>query len=387
MIDDTRAGEARLTEIRDMRRDGAEPSRRGLMGAGAGLLAGASVQLLAGEAVAAATTTTLDQLQRAERDPNHRILLRGGMVLSLDPGVGDFETGDVLIGGKKVLAVGRNLNATASVVDAGGMIVMPGFVDTHHHQYETILRGILADGVLGALNDGKKTYQGVIQGIFTPVYQPEDAYISELVASLNQLNAGVTTTVDTSQVSHTPAHSDACIAGLKESGRRAVYTYSPGLGPSSQYPKDLLRLQAQYFSSADQLLTLELNAAPNADNWALARQAGVPIICHIVGDRSGNFEAMGKAGLMGSDNEYIHCTQLSETHWKMIADTGGKVSIAPAIEMQMRHGMPPFQTALDHGVQLSLSADVECNMSADMFTIMRSAFTLQRVLVNERSLA
>src|SRR5438105_3875334 len=313
MIDDTRAGEARLTEIREMRRDGARPSRRGLMGAGAGLLAGASVQLRAGQAVAAVTTATLDQLKRAEPDPNHRIRLKGGIVLSLGPGVGDFETGDVLIGGKKILAGGRNINATTSVVDASGMIVMPGFVDTHHHQYETILRGILADGVLGSVNDGKKTYQGVIQGIFTPVYQPEDAYISELVASLNQLNAGVTTTVDTSQVSHTPAHSDACIAGLKESGRRAVYTYSPGLGPGSQYPKDLLRLQSQYFSSADQLLTLELNAAPNADNWALARQAGVPIICHIVGDRSGNFEAIGKAGLMGPDNEYIHCTQLDET--------------------------------------------------------------------------
>ena len=82
-------------------------------------------------------------------------------------------------------------------------------------------------------------------------------------------------------------------------------------------------------------LPKELNAAPNADNWALARQAGVPIICHIVGDRSGNFEAMGKAALMGPDNEYIHCMQLNETHWKMIADTGGRVSIAPAIEMQM----------------------------------------------------
>jgi hypothetical protein len=54
------------------------------------------------------------------------------------------------------------------VVDASGMIVMPGFVDTHHHQYETIPRGIFADGVLGSANDGKKTYQGVIQGIFTP---------------------------------------------------------------------------------------------------------------------------------------------------------------------------------------------------------------------------
>ena len=91
---------------------------------------------------------------------------------------------------------------------------------------------------------------------------------------------------------HTPAHSDACIAGLKESGRRAVYTYSPGLGPGSQYPRDLLRLQAQYFSSADQLLTLELNAAPNADNWALARQAGVPIICHIGRSRFDKFSVL-----------------------------------------------------------------------------------------------
>ena len=49
--------------------------------------------------------------------------------------------------------------------------------------------------------------------------------------------------------------------------------------------------------------------------------------------------------------------------------------------------MPPFQTALDHGIQPSLSVDVECNMTADMFSIMRSTFTLQRALVNERSLA
>src|SRR6516225_11122797 len=48
---------------------------------------------------------------------------------------------------------------------------------------------------------------------------------------------------------------------------------------------------------------------------------------------------------------------------------------------------PPLQTALDHGIQPSLSVDVECNMTADMFSIMRAAFTLQRALANERSLA
>jgi 5-methylthioadenosine/S-adenosylhomocysteine deaminase len=325
---------------------------------------------------------TLDRLQKARR-----ILLKGGIVMSLDPAVGDFAKADVLIEGKKIVAIAPDLSAAAAgavMVDATDRIVMPGFVDTHHHQYETVLRSLLADGNLGAFNDAPKNYMSVIQGILTPAYKPEDAYISELVASLSQLNAGVTTTIDLSQVSHTPAHSDACIQGLRESGRRAVYSYSAGI-EGTAFPQDITRIKTQFFSSSDQLLTLALNTGTNADHWKLARSVDVPITSHIVGDRFGSLEEMGKKGLMGPDNEYVHCTQLSETVWKMIQDTGGKVSIAPAIEMQMRHGMPPFQKALDHGIRPSLSVDVECNMSADMFSIMRSAFTLQRALVNERA--
>jgi 5-methylthioadenosine/S-adenosylhomocysteine deaminase len=154
----------------------------------------------------------------------------------------------------------------------------------------------------------------------------------------------------------------------------------------SQYPQDIVRLRKQYFSSDDQLLTLALGNATNADHWKLARSVGAPIVSHIV-DMS-TLEPMAKAGLMGADNEYIHCTRSgNETLWKTIADTGGKVSIAPAIEMQMRHGMPPIQTALDHGIRPSLSVDVECNMTADMFSIMRTAYTLQRALINQRALA
>jgi 5-methylthioadenosine/S-adenosylhomocysteine deaminase len=352
------------------------PSRRSFLRAGAGA---ASAGFAARPAAAQAP---LDRLQKARR-----ILLKGGIVLSLDPNVGDFETADVLIEGQKIAAIAPHVPASSAVVvDATGMIVMPGFVDTHHHQYETLMRSILADGNLGVYDDAPKNYGSVIQGILTPAYLPDDAYISELVASLSQLNAGVTTTVDLSQVSHTPAHSDACIAGLKESGRRAVYSYSTGR-MGTQFPQDIVRIQTQHFSSSDQLVTLALNTGTNADHWKLARSLGVPITSHIVGDRSGAFERLGTTGLMGPDNEYVHCTQLNANVWKMIRDTGGKVSIAPAIEMQMRHGMPPFQTALDHGIRPSLSVDVECNMTADMFSIMRAAFTLQRALVNERAVA
>jgi cytosine/adenosine deaminase-related metal-dependent hydrolase len=313
---------------------------------------------------------------------NNRILLKGGTVLTLDRTIGDFEAADVLIEGSKIAAVGRNLKAEAQTIDASNMIVMPGFVDTHHHQYETILRSILPDGLL----QGPKSYTSDIQGIYTPVYRPEDARISELVASLSQINAGVTTGVDTSQVSHTPEHTDACIAGLREAGRRTLFAYSNGVGPGARYPQDIRRLRMQYFSSGDQLLTLAMGGGLDPNTWALAREVGAPIVNHVVGNTAG-LEAMGKAGLMKADNEYIHCTQLSKTAWKMIADSGGHVSIATAIEMQMRHGMPPIQEALDHGITPSLSVDVETNMAADMFTVMRSTFTLQRALLNERVIA
>jgi len=363
-------------------------SRRDLLRTSAGFTAAAAIGNAQPNATSAAT---LDRLVRSQADPNRRILLQGGVVLSLDPKVGDFEKADVLIEGKKIAAVGPNLSASlgagarsALVVNATDRIVMPGFVDTHHHQYETLLRSILADGLLGIGGNQaeSKTYVSVIQGIFTPAYLPEDAYISELVASLNQISAGVTTTVDTSQVSLTPSHTDACIAGLKESGRRALFAYSAGVGPASQFPQDLTRLRQQYFSSSDQLLTLALNAAVNADQWRLARSVGAPIVGHFF-----NADLQAVRNVLGPDVEYIHCTQLSEATWKLLADSGARVSIAPAIEMQMRHGMPPFQAALDHGIRPSLSVDVECNMTADMFSIMRAAFTLQRALVNQRALA
>ena len=67
-------------------------------------------------------------------------------------------------------------------------------------------------------------------------------------------------------------------------------------------------------------------------------------------------------------------------------DTGGWLSLAIPIEMAMRHGMPPLQLALDHGIRPSLSSDVETTMAADAFSQMRAAFTLQRAELNERAI-
>jgi len=368
-----------------------ENSRRGFLKGSIGLVAGAAAAQLVPSQVAAqqrfSDAALPDRLTKASAS-GRPILLKDGIILSMDRQVGDFEKGDVLIQGKKIASVGPNVEApkSAVVVNAAGMILMPGLIDSHHHQYETVLRSILADGVIlvGGLHGPKNNYNSVIQSIFTPVYTPEDAYTAELLASLSQINDGVTTTVDTSQVQLTPEHTDACIAGLKKSGRRAVFAYrAEGEDAETRFPVELTRLRKQHFSSDEQLLTLG-SWGRSQDMWRFARSLNVPIITHVVGTTMGNLDSFAQAGLMGPDCEYIHCTRLTEAMWKKIADTGGKVSIAAAIEMQMQHGYPPLQQALDHGIRPSLSVDVECNMTADLFTVMRTAFTMQRALANER---
>ncbi|CAG0980718.1 MAG: amidohydrolase family protein [Rhizobiaceae bacterium] len=325
-----------------------------------------------------------------------RVLIRGGHVLSMDPAVGDFEKADVLVNGRLIEAVGPNLDASgAEIIEAAGLVVMPGFIDTHHHQFETALRSFLADGIL--VNDGVPAnainyYEYILQK-FSMVYRPEDVYINELFGSLAQLDAGVTTVMDVSQIHHSPEHSDAVVQALKDAGRRSVFGYFEGWGDKAKYPDDARRLKSTHFSSDDQLLTMVMGGEiyiPGYENsWKIGRELAIPVALHVVGTfgMRPTFDQLAEAGMFGPDNIFIHMTGMSDMAWKKAADAGSHVSLAVPIEMQMRHGMPPIQKALDLGMQPSLSSDVECTMTADPFTQMRSAMTLQRAFVNERALA
>jgi cytosine/adenosine deaminase-related metal-dependent hydrolase len=204
--------------------------------------------------------------------------------------------------------------------------------------------------------------------------RPDDVRIGDLVTALGAINAGVTTVLDWSHIGNTPAHTDAAIEGLRASGIRAVYAYGGGVGGSSnQYPQDIHRLRKQHFPSNDQLLTLALAAGMDAREWAVARQAGAPISVHAGGSLAGLEKALGP------DVTYIHCNTFTDAAWKLVADSGGHVSISCPIEMKMGHGIPPVQQALDHGLRPSLSVDVETEMPGDLFTQMRAVFTLQRM--------
>jgi len=354
-------------------------SRREFLTTGAGLAAfGAVAPSLMSKAHAQGTDPDLARLQS-----QRRILLKGGVVLTLDRQVGDFAQADVLIEDGKIREVRPNIAVSddaAAVVDATNRIVIPGFIDSHHHFYQGILRNILANGLLNP------DYNRDISNALTAPYNAADVYAGTLVSALGMIDMGTTAAVDTSQVNHTPEHSDAGIRALQESGLRVVYAYSRGAGDRAQYPQDIIRLRQTYFSSDDQLLTLALGTSLDRRLFQIAREIGVRIVSHGVADRTeATLKELAAAGLLMPGDEYIHCTHLSSDAWKLIKDTGGNVSLAVPIEMAMGHGMPPIQEAIDHGVPPSLSSDVDVTMAQDPFTVMRAAFTLQRLLLLQRA--
>ena len=146
-----------------------------------------------------------------------KTLLKGGTVLTMDKSIGNFMQADVLIDGTKIAAVGPNLEASgeangAEVIDASNMIVMPGFIDTHRHLWEGILRNIGTDIPL----EGDVSYLAFVLNKLAPAYRPQDVYVGNKVSTLGLIDAGITTILDWSHIQANPEYTDAAIQALQE---------------------------------------------------------------------------------------------------------------------------------------------------------------------------
>jgi 5-methylthioadenosine/S-adenosylhomocysteine deaminase len=354
----------------------AETSRRKFLKTGAGLVAGASAfPWLAGDAAAAnQDDSTLDFFKRSEKDPKRRFLLTGGTIISMDPQVGNFAKGDVLIEGKKIVAVGPNLKATGQRIDATDMILIPGFADPHRHAWEGQLRGLNPNAVTLA-DYNAYTHQG-----FGPFYRPHDMYVGNLATALGCIDAGITCIIDNSHNSRTSEHSDAAIQALFDSGIRAVHASgAPQFGDwDGQWPQDLVRIQQKYFKSDDQLVTLRMFSAVNADNWKFAKQLNLWVTTE--GGGGALLPTVAALGLLDNRHAFNHMGGTPDLNWQLIRDAGASVNVCPRSDPQyaLSEGIPALQAALDHGMRPGLSVDNETSYSTDMFMEMRVAFFFQR---------
>ncbi len=327
----------------------------------------------------------------------NRILIKNAIVLSQDDAIGELPRADILVEDDKIAQVAPDIAADgAKVIDAEGDIVIPGFVDTHRHTWETSIRTSAPDYTLGA-------YFGSILDKFAPNYRAEDVHAANLWGSLECINAGITTLVDWSHIMNTADHADAAVDGLEESGIRSVFAFGfPNtsiqawwFGPD--YAGSVERINGDEARRirkrlADDRGRITMALATRGTNfckpdvvqyeWGLAKELGINITVHVAMDRFG-YTKMQLRGLRDLDllypnTTYIHSSHLLEDEWQLVADSGGNVSLAPQIEMQMGHGWAPAATAAKMGIPIGLSSDVATTASSDQFTQMHAVFASER---------
>jgi 5-methylthioadenosine/S-adenosylhomocysteine deaminase len=319
-----------------------------------------------------------------------RILIKDGSIVSMDPSIGNLAKGDVLIERDRIVAVAPNIAADrAEVIDASRMVVLPGLINGHLHTWQTALRGLAADWSVA------EYMQAMHRGL-AGLFRPEDIHIANLMGALNQINNGVTTLVDWCHNNPTPAHTDAAIDGIEDSGIRALFLHGspkpdpkPGQKHFSEVPmprSEVERLRKGRFASNDGLITFGLailgpyysTYEVTRTDTVLAREFDLIASMHVGGGKSmvpDGFERLLGEQLIGPKFTIVHGNDIAPATITRLVEQGTTFTVTADIELQMGYGDP--LTGILHGLgsPISIGTDVEPAVGSDMFTCMR--LTLQ----------
>lgn len=321
-----------------------------------------------------------------ERPERATYLIDGGIVVSVDPEVGILEPGQVLVRDGEIVAVGKDLDREgAEVIDARGMIVMPGLIESHFHMWSSLGRNFISEG-----------YEYFPAKWDTSAhYEPDDFYRSVLLGSVEALNAGITTIHNWSHNTRTPDHADAELRAHQESMVRTRYSY----GHRDMLPEDedldftdIDRVRSEWFgagSPLDGLIHLGVNLrGPDLGDLDVfhremeeARGRGLPVSIHTMQGGSTKVDAteLEKAGYLGPDFLICHYLAARDADREAMARTATPLSYTVHSELRLGEAGDPREALLrfrDAGVTVSLSIDATSIAPVNLFEAMSVAWNM-----------
>ncbi|TAQ83203.1 hypothetical protein B7494_g8474 [Chlorociboria aeruginascens] len=330
------------------------------------------------------------------------ILLSGGTILTHDSKdhVKAIKA-DLLIEGNIIAKIEKGIVASpgTQVIDCTDKILSPGFIDTHHHVWQTLLKGRHANQTL---------LDYMPAGNFTSsLHDPSDIFWGELGGCLECLDVGTTTVVDHAHMNYSPDHSKAGIAATVSSGIRSVFCYSVTPLVSSWSPfaleQDLLAdwviktleelaSQAPFNNGVVTLgfgfdgLFLPKEIVVNLYNKV--KSLGIKVITshYVRGALMGSHSLcsiLHSYSLLDSTVLLSHASNATPEDAVLLKETNSHVSSTPSTELQMGHGMPVAFSSLGITSQCSIGVDCHSNNSASMVSEMRLLLQSSRSLYNE----
>ncbi|MER7212029.1 amidohydrolase family protein [Streptosporangium sp. NPDC000239] len=326
-----------------------------------------------------------------------RTIISGGLIISMDPELGDITGGAVLIENDRIVQVARSADELAGVdaerIDATDGYVLPGMIDSHRHTWLALLRGISGDQAL---------LEFIANTFYTTgaIMRAEDMGVATLVGSLEALDTGVTSIFDCSDCVNSPDHADANVEGLRAAGLRSVYAYGmqrydfqpPAFHSHAERLADAARLRAEYFSGDDDMYQMgmlysDFGTIPFNDTAAEVRQARELAVhgASHTGAAAGSsllrgLRELDDHNLLLPGHLHVHCNGLDEQEWKLLGDSGAHVVTSPETELQMGMGLLPIRQAMRHGIAPGVGTDSVICGSGDLFGQMRLALQHQRAM-------
>ena len=325
------------------------------------------------------------------------IIIQGGTVLTVDPADTVHFGGHVVLDGDQITAVGPGgypgeVPAGAEVIDASGMVVMPGMVDLHYHT--AIGKGFCDH--LPLRESLEEFWYPSIRAL-----DAESAYWAAAASYLESVKSGVTTVNDMYRRLPDLARAAADI------GIRAVLSNDVAL---EEHNLDTLQDNKDAHDAvhglADGRIQVRIGiewlplASPAllSEARALADELGTGIHIHLneslteVEDSKRRFgrrptEVAYDAGLLGPDCVAAHCVWLSDTEIALMRETGTQISHNPSSNAKLGNGIARLPEMLAAGINVGLGHDAaECNNSCDMFEVMKFASLMHRAARVDASL-
>jgi cytosine/adenosine deaminase-related metal-dependent hydrolase len=329
-----------------------------------------------------ATAQTAPTARTAPRGSN--FVLRGGYVITLDRALGDVPVGDIHVRDGAIVAVAASVDAPgAEIIDARGMIVMPGFVETHSHMWNALLKNLRRPGV----------DYFPLKAALGHHHTPTDYYRAHRLFLTDCINAGITTVINYAHNTQSPAHVDEEVRAMFESGLRGRYAYSgqdPFPADKPMDFDDIMRIKRQFFgpgSSGRIDLGIGLRAPsppgspptpayPQEFRWALDN--GMPIILHS-GSRPGVMAPakLREEGFAGNSFIFVHSLMFDQRDRDAMAATGSSNSFSMYNDMRNQRGMELRLQILEMvrvGINVCLSHDATSLNPTSMFEQMRLVF-------------
>lgn len=324
-------------------------------------------------------------MELVERPARGTYLLRGGALISMDDTIGTVPTADVLVRDGRIEAVDSNLEAPdAETIDASGMIVMPGLIESHFHMWSTIGRNFITDGF----------EYFPAKWATAAAYEPEDFRRSVLLGLVEGLNAGITTVHNWSHNTRTPDHADAELAAHRDSLVRARYAYGhrDGLPVDEALGfEDIDRVRRDWFDagSFDGLVHLGVNLrGPDLGDvpvfeaeMALARERGLPVAIHTVQGAATEVSApwLEEHGYLGPDFLIAHFLAATQADRDAMARAGAPLSYSVHSELRLGEAgdaRAALLRSLASGVTVSFSIDAASIAPINLFEAMSVAWNM-----------